>query len=144
MDLRYPASDRWPRILREGEPAKWAGLLLSEENKDLKAILLTNGASKCSVMRTILKHLTALAKEAKHTEQEFLDVIAEMLKKAEDAIPDMLRARFALEIAARIRTKRLYELLLLLVSLIQYFAQTSKPKDCLIYTQEKKAETQTI
>jgi len=57
------------------------------------AHLLAHGASKDAATETILKHSPALAKEAQHTEQEFLEVIARMLKEVEDAIPDVLRGR---------------------------------------------------
>ncbi|KAJ6563637.1 ankyrin repeat-containing domain protein [Mycena vulgaris] len=89
MGLRRPISDHWPRK----KPLKWAPLPLSGAKKELMALLLIHGASQEAAMETILKHLTALAKEAQHTEQEFLEVIAGMLKEAEDAIPDVLQGR---------------------------------------------------
>jgi ankyrin repeat protein len=93
MDLRHPSSDRdrqrWLRQQRS--PAKrWEGLPLSQEKKELMALLMAHGASKDAAMDTILKHLTALAKEAQHTEERYLEVIAGMLKEAEDAVPTVL------------------------------------------------------
>ncbi|KAF7356127.1 O-methyltransferase family 3 protein [Mycena venus] len=63
------------------------GLPLSEEQRVLMAILLSHGASKDTTMATISQHLAALAEEAKHTEEEFLEVTAGMIKEAEGAIP---------------------------------------------------------
>lgn len=55
------------------------------------AILLAHAANKDTTMQTISKHLAALAKEAQHTEGDYLEIIAKMLKDAEDAIPEVLR-----------------------------------------------------
>ncbi|KAJ7321881.1 hypothetical protein DFH08DRAFT_818257 [Mycena albidolilacea] len=92
MGLRHPLSDgdrqRW---LRQRSPAKrWEGLPLSQGKKELMALLMAHGASKDGAMDTISKHLTVLAKEAQHTEEEYLEVIAGMLKEAEDAVPTVL------------------------------------------------------
>jgi hypothetical protein len=93
MGLRHPSSDRdrqrWLRQQRS--PAKrWEGLPLSQGKKELMALLMAHGASKDAAMDTILRHLTALAKEAQHTEEEYLEVIAGMLKEAEDVVPTVL------------------------------------------------------
>ncbi|KAF7370098.1 hypothetical protein MSAN_00639800 [Mycena sanguinolenta] len=92
MGLRPPVSERGQRKNANKKPAKWVGLPLSKGKKTLMALLLAHGATKNGVMETILKHLTALAKVAQHTEQEYLEVIAEMFKEAEDAIPEVLAA----------------------------------------------------
>ncbi|KAF7370100.1 hypothetical protein MSAN_00640000 [Mycena sanguinolenta] len=92
MGLRPPASERRPFRPRNGEPVKWVGLPLSEEKKKLMALLMAHGATKDGAMKTISKHLAALAEVAQHTEEEYLDVIAGMFKEAEDAIPEVLKA----------------------------------------------------
>jgi hypothetical protein len=67
--------------------AKWEGLPLSEEQRELMAILLAQGASKDTTMAIISQHLAALAEEAKYGEEEFLEVVAGMINEAEGAIP---------------------------------------------------------
>jgi hypothetical protein len=93
MGLRHPTSNRgWRRRQMDHDPApKWEGLPLSEERRNLMAILLAHGANKDTTMQTISKHLAALAKEAQHTEGDYLEIIAKMLTEAEDAIPEVLR-----------------------------------------------------
>jgi hypothetical protein len=56
--------------------------------KELMALLLAHGSSENKTMDTILEHSTALAKEARCTEEKFLQGIAVMFKEAENAIPD--------------------------------------------------------
>ncbi|KAJ6593289.1 ankyrin repeat-containing domain protein [Mycena capillaripes] len=92
MRPRHP-SDKYKVARRKKtgkELAKWEGLPLSEPQKQLMALLLAYGAGKDATIEQISQHLTALAKEAKHTEEEYMSVIIAMLKKAEDAIPDVL------------------------------------------------------
>ncbi|KAJ7929761.1 ankyrin repeat-containing domain protein [Mycena leptocephala] len=97
MGLRHPISNRAVsnRALRRRQmdhtPPKWEGLPLSEERKNLTALLLAHGANKDTTMQTISEQLAALAKEAQHTEGDYLEIIAKMLKDAEDAIPEVLR-----------------------------------------------------
>ncbi|KAF7356110.1 ANK-REP-REGION domain-containing protein [Mycena venus] len=89
MGLRHPTSDRHRRFRKQqSTPPRWEGLPLSDGKKKLMALLLAHGASKDTTMATITKHLAALSKEAQYTEEEYLEVIAGMLKEAEDAIPD--------------------------------------------------------
>ncbi|KAJ6582251.1 ankyrin repeat-containing domain protein [Mycena capillaripes] len=94
MGLRHPTSERdRQRIARRmgNAPAgQWAPLPLTEARKKMMATLLAHGASKETAMRTISKHLDALAKEAQYTAPEYLEVVAGMFKEAEDAIPDVL------------------------------------------------------
>ncbi|KAJ7486576.1 ankyrin repeat-containing domain protein [Mycena latifolia] len=93
-NLLYIALRLWhpgPQRARRPQP-KWEGLPLGEGRKQLMALLLAHGASKETTMKTISMHLTALAKEAQHTEEEFLAVIEGMFKEAEDAIPNVVSA----------------------------------------------------
>ncbi|KAJ7698149.1 ankyrin repeat-containing domain protein [Mycena rosella] len=87
MRLRHPA-DR--RMSRQAARPKWEGLPLGEDRKRMMALLMAHGASKDGVLETISKHLSALAKEAQHTEEEYLAVIKLMLTEAEDGMPDVL------------------------------------------------------
>jgi ankyrin repeat protein len=91
MGLRAPVSDN-PRRRMWGDkiPTRWEGLPLWQGNKELMALLMAHGASKDAAMDTISNHLTALAKEAHHTEEEYLEVVGKMLKEAEDAVPAVL------------------------------------------------------
>ncbi|KAJ6593292.1 ankyrin repeat-containing domain protein [Mycena capillaripes] len=96
MQLRQP-SDKYEvaRRKKTGEElAKWEGLPLSEPQKQLMALLLAYGAGKDATIKKISRHLTALAKEAKHTEEEYMSVIIAMLKEAEDAIPDAILSMY--------------------------------------------------
>ncbi|KAJ7648649.1 ankyrin repeat-containing domain protein [Mycena polygramma] len=84
LDLRHPiGSYPWD--------TPWQGLPLGEEQRQLMALLLVHGASKDVTMETVERYLGELARQALYTEAEFLDVIAGMLKEAEDAIPQVLR-----------------------------------------------------
>ncbi|KAJ7486567.1 ankyrin repeat-containing domain protein [Mycena latifolia] len=92
LRLRHPTNERY-RPLRARRPQpKWEGLPLAEEQKRLMALLLVHGASTETAMETISRHLAALAKEAQHTEEEFLAVVEGMFKEAEDAIPNVAYA----------------------------------------------------
>ncbi|KAJ7697571.1 ankyrin repeat-containing domain protein [Mycena metata] len=80
LGLRHPSSPSWhashPSDIsnppRAGTPAEWEGLPLGTEQKELMALLLFYGASKETTMETIHTHLMPLAKEALHSEEEFL------------------------------------------------------------------------
>ncbi|KAJ6582134.1 ankyrin repeat-containing domain protein [Mycena capillaripes] len=86
MGLRH----NW-RLRYQGSPlARWEGLPLSEEKKDLMALLLASGVSKDSTMKRISKNLASLAKAAQYTEEQYLEVVTRMMKEAEDAIPNAL------------------------------------------------------
>ncbi|KAF8217114.1 ankyrin repeat-containing domain protein, partial [Mycena galopus ATCC 62051] len=87
LDLIRPASDRYP--------LGW--LPLSEEMKELMALFLAYGANKKTAVESILKPLVALAKVARHTQEEYLEVIAGMMREAEDAIPDLLQGALPLK-----------------------------------------------
>ncbi|KAF8217166.1 ankyrin repeat-containing domain protein [Mycena galopus ATCC 62051] len=94
--LLYDAMGLWPpseqsRWVRHNTPDRWEGLPLGDEKRELMALLLAHGASKDTAMATITNHLSALANEAHYTEQEYVEVIWEMLKQAEDAIPEVMR-----------------------------------------------------
>jgi hypothetical protein len=76
-----PPSNR--RRMRQNRPER-----LDDRQRELMALLLAHGASKATTVATVSQRLPALAKENEYGEQEFLEVVAEMLKEAEDAIPD--------------------------------------------------------
>ncbi|KAJ7486577.1 ankyrin repeat-containing domain protein [Mycena latifolia] len=92
MGLRPPSNPRRRPRTEDAAKTKWVGLPLGEGRKQLMALLLAHGASKETIMKTISRHLAALAKEAQYTEEEYLEVIEGMFKEAEDAIPDVLSA----------------------------------------------------
>ncbi|KAJ7103854.1 ankyrin repeat-containing domain protein [Mycena epipterygia] len=85
MDLRHPRGRYGP----EPVGPKWEGLPLGENRKQLMAILLAHGASKETTLATISQYLAELATAAGHTEEEYLGVVEEMLKEAEDAAVDI-------------------------------------------------------
>jgi hypothetical protein len=87
MGLRHPQHYRFQTGL---DLATWDGLPLDNTKKELMAMLLAHRASKDTTMRTITKHLGALALEARYTKEDYLGVIAGMLKEAEDAVPDIV------------------------------------------------------
>ncbi|KAJ7290068.1 ankyrin repeat-containing domain protein [Mycena rebaudengoi] len=68
----------------------WTGVPLEDAQRGIMALLLAHGASKDATIARISKHLTALAKEAERTEEEFLEACHAMIKEAEDAVPDVL------------------------------------------------------
>jgi hypothetical protein len=86
-DLLYIALDLWPpsdrRRVRQNTPERLDG-----RQRELMALLMAHGASKATTMATVSQRLPALAQENEYGEQEFLEVVAGMLKEAEDAIPD--------------------------------------------------------
>ncbi|KAJ7829429.1 ankyrin repeat-containing domain protein [Mycena olivaceomarginata] len=88
-DLLYIALDLWPpsdrRRVRQNTPER-----LDDRQRELMALLMAHGASKATTMATVSQRLPALAKEVEYGEQEFLEVVAGMLKEAEDAIPDLV------------------------------------------------------
>jgi hypothetical protein len=92
--LLYIALDLWPpsdrRRVRHNTPESWEGLPLDDRQRELMALLMAHGASKATTMATVSQRLPALAKEVEYDEQEFLEVVAAMLKEAEDAIPDLV------------------------------------------------------
>ncbi|KAJ7646683.1 ankyrin repeat-containing domain protein [Roridomyces roridus] len=75
-----------PRWRARMETPRWDGLPLDEKRKQIMALLLAHGCSTDAAMETITMHLTALAKAAGHGEEEFLQMVREMIKQAEDAI----------------------------------------------------------
>ncbi|KAJ7486565.1 ankyrin repeat-containing domain protein [Mycena latifolia] len=92
MNLRHPSDPPgpWSRKAKDAVETKWEGLPLGEGRKRLMSLLLAHGASKETTMKTISRHLAALAKEAQYTEEEYVGVIEGMFKEAEDAIPGVL------------------------------------------------------
>ncbi|KAJ6554560.1 ankyrin repeat-containing domain protein [Mycena capillaripes] len=92
MGLRHPPHRQLvQRRFQNGlELATWDGLPLDNTKKELMAMLLAHGASKDTTMRTITEHLDALALEAQYTKEDYLEVIAGMLKEVEDAVPDIV------------------------------------------------------
>ncbi|KAJ7646655.1 ankyrin repeat-containing domain protein [Roridomyces roridus] len=72
------------------EMQRWEGLPLDERRKQIMAHLLAHGCSKEDTMGTITMHLTALASGAGYGEEEFLQIVREMIKQAEDAIPTLV------------------------------------------------------
>ncbi|KAJ7304543.1 ankyrin repeat-containing domain protein [Mycena albidolilacea] len=87
MALRPPVSDDSRRRLwGDRIQPRWRGFPLDQAKKELMALLMAHGASKDATMDTISSHLTALAREAHHTEEEYLEVVGKMLKEAEDAV----------------------------------------------------------
>ncbi|KAJ7736584.1 hypothetical protein DFH07DRAFT_966818 [Mycena maculata] len=68
--LRHPTSDEGKRT------KKWKGLPVADETKQLMALLMRHGAHP---------------KEAKNTQEEYLQGVGQMLKEAEGAVPRVLR-----------------------------------------------------
>ncbi|KAK7024823.1 ANK-REP-region domain-containing protein [Favolaschia claudopus] len=101
LGLRHPNSDppeqSWARSCRrsrgeeEPTPVRWEGLPLGKERKEMMALLMANGAIKDGAMATITQYLDSLAEAALYSEEEYLQVIAEMFKEAEEAIPRVER-----------------------------------------------------
>ncbi|KAK7012780.1 ankyrin repeats-domain-containing protein [Favolaschia claudopus] len=95
LDLRHPIySDRprrrarvRPRPRVEETPVRWEGLPLGNEKKEMISLLMAHGATKDGAMVTITQYLTPLAEATLYSEEEYLQVIAEMFKEAEEAIP---------------------------------------------------------
>lgn len=77
-------------LRRSGAYGKWQGLPLNANRKRLMALLLAHGASKEATMAIISGELHVLAKRARHTEAEYLEVVQTMLKEAEEAVPEVL------------------------------------------------------
>jgi hypothetical protein len=77
LSLRHPLSDRgWRRYVTAGNPPpSWEGFPRDATKKKLMALLLAHGSSESTTMDTILEHLTALAKEARCTEEKFLQAL---------------------------------------------------------------------
>ncbi|KAJ7148555.1 ankyrin repeat-containing domain protein [Mycena crocata] len=76
--------------LPTGFQRKWKPQPLGAKKKELMAILLAYGANKDATMALVSRHLTALAKEAEHSEDEYLATVRGVLKEAEEAIPEVL------------------------------------------------------
>ncbi|KAJ7747453.1 ankyrin repeat-containing domain protein [Mycena maculata] len=76
------------------ESPKWEGLPLREDRQQLMALLLAHGASKNTTMETISEHLVPLARTAKQTKEEYLEVVERMIEQAENAVPDVLSALY--------------------------------------------------
>ncbi|KAJ7232816.1 ankyrin repeat-containing domain protein [Mycena rebaudengoi] len=64
-----------------------------ERERQLMALLLAHGTSKDATLARISKYLKALADEVERTEEEFLQVVQEMIKEAEDAVPEIIASR---------------------------------------------------
>ncbi|KAF8166624.1 ankyrin repeat-containing domain protein [Mycena galopus ATCC 62051] len=88
MGLRHPGVKQeiqnHPARIGQGLPK------LTENKRELTAMLIAYGASKDATMSVVLKHLSALAKEVDREPDEYLAIIEGMLKEAEDAIPEVL------------------------------------------------------
>ncbi|KAF7346976.1 O-methyltransferase family 3 protein [Mycena venus] len=97
MGLPHPTSDALRRAIETRQrragltTPRWEGLPLSKGKKELMALLLAHGASKDVAMDKITRNLAALSKEVEYTEEEYLKVIARMLKEAEEAIPKFFK-----------------------------------------------------
>ncbi|KAJ7752915.1 ankyrin repeat-containing domain protein [Mycena metata] len=95
LGLMHPGSrkmlnDHMARRGRQVPDLKWEGRPLKENKKEIMAMLLAYGASKDATLALVSKHLSALAKEAKHEPEEYLELIHAMLQDAEDAIPEVI------------------------------------------------------
>ncbi|KAK7024842.1 ankyrin repeat-containing domain protein [Favolaschia claudopus] len=97
MGLRHPnarANGHRDQVLLHGAEeeisARWQGLPLGEGRRDLMALLMAYGATKDGAWVTIAQFLGRLANAVFYTEEEYLRIINEMLKEAEEAIPKVL------------------------------------------------------
>ncbi|KAJ7217325.1 ankyrin repeat-containing domain protein [Mycena pura] len=92
LSLRPPRRpyEGWRQTDKWAAPQpKWGRQPLGERQCRLMAMLLAHGARKEDAMDTIKEHLRALAKEAQCTEDEFLEIVGQMFKEAEDAVSEL-------------------------------------------------------
>ncbi|KAK7012781.1 ankyrin repeat-containing domain protein [Favolaschia claudopus] len=91
MGLRHPSGTGPIQAVMKRQQknphGRWEGLPMDSETKELMAVLLAHGASKDGAMETVSENLSALAKEAGHTEEEFLNVVTAMIREAEAVSP---------------------------------------------------------
>ncbi|KAJ7273791.1 ankyrin repeat-containing domain protein [Mycena rebaudengoi] len=98
MGLQAPTSEYERERLRKRLAAastsrpkwQWTGVPLPDEKKQVMALLLGHGVNKDATLVRISEHLKALADEVETTEEEFFQIVQEMIKEAEDAIPEVL------------------------------------------------------